>query len=277
MPNQLHPSSPYSDINRLADGEIVHLASGIKLSFEQLIELIADQTIIHISEQHDNLAAHEVQLQIINAIYQQRNGKIITAMEMFRQDVQSKLDLLKYGTLSRSDFNQLFDQQWTPAWRPAYQPILDTILQNKIPVYGLKPTRQTEDIVRNGERDATTPQIDLEDIHHRNHFLPFFKAGKSPDKAEQFYRMMCLWDEAMAEQLAKIICEDKNKDSTIISIAGAGHIAYGFGIPKRCFRRHPHEYTTIIPVSEHNTTDAPPLLLGDYVWKVPYDKLELSA
>jgi uncharacterized iron-regulated protein len=196
-------------------------------------------------------------------------------MEMFRCSVQPELDRLGKGALPLADFNKLFDQQWTPNWREAYQPVLDYIHEKSIPVVGLKPAKETEDLVRSGQTSGPdVPELDLNDKHHRDSFLPFFSGeGVPPEAAERKYRMMVLWDEAMAAAVAKFLSDPANAGKKLVVIAGVGHIGYGFGIPKRAARRVPHDYSIIIPATGSEFDEGIPLHPGDYAVKVPYDKL----
>ena len=263
-----HPSAPYTDINDLPDGDIVHLATGIPLSFDRLVDLVEHNQVLYLGENHDNHAAHEVQLRLIKALFERRKGRIAIGMEMFRCDVQDQLNGLTAGTMPYDDFNQLFDAQWN--WRPAYQAILDFIHHNRLPLIGLKPTKAVEDVLREGRCNDNTPELDLEDAHHKPHYLPKFQNSARPERAERSYRIMTLWDEAMADNTARFLSDPSNKGTMMITIAGSGHINYGFGIPKRTFRRIQHSYATILPLAGHDTEHAAHLPIADYVWKVPY-------
>ena len=263
-------TSPYISIDQLDEGEILHVASGTKISFDQLVDILAPQRAIYLGETHDNIAAHQVQLRIIEAMYRRQNTHIAIGMEMFRYDVQDKLDLLKMADMSMDDFNQLFEDQW--GWRSAYQPILDFIYQNRLDLVGLKPSKEIENVVREGGQNAETPELILDDAHHRPYYMPFFEKSRGEGKAERSYRIMTLWDEMMAENVAKFLTTPKIADMQMIVIAGTGHINYGFGIPHRAYRRVPHAFVTLLPLSDDSEADAPPLKIADYVWKVPYDK-----
>lgn len=269
-----HPSSPYISIDDMAPGTIAHLATGVELGFEQFIDVIADNKAIYLGENHDNLAAHAAQLQIIKELFKRRDGRIAIGMEMFRCDVQDKLDKLTTGDLSKEAFNALFDAQWS--WRPAYQEILDFIHENRLPLAGLKPTKATEDVVREGGCDDTTPELDFDDFHHKAHYMPFFQNSRNPERAERGYRIMTLWDEAMAHHAARFLADPDNANHQLIVIAGSGHMNYGFGIPKRTFRRIPHSHVTLLPLASHDINKAASLQVADYVWKVPYEQLEMS-
>jgi predicted metalloprotease with PDZ domain len=79
------------------------------------------------------------------------------------------------------------------------------------------------------------------------------------------------------------------RDKLLVVFAGGGHIAYGFGIPRRAFRRAPVPYVTILPQTDigqapQNSAHAVmevepvtfPLPAADIVWAVGYEDLEAS-
>jgi hypothetical protein len=99
--------------------------------------------------------------------------------------------------------------------------------------------------------------------------------------ASKPYQMLLLWEESMAETVADFLKSDANQDRKLIVLAGGFHVQYGYGIPKRAFRRVPHAYSIIQPT----VTEIPkelknrkmkmksvsiPLYASDFGWKVSY-------
>ena len=85
----------------------------------------------------------------------------------------------------------------------------------------------------------------------------------------------------MAQTAAKFLRNPVNKEKKLVVLAGGFHIQYGFGIPKRAYRRVPHNYSIIQPsITEipKNLKDREmtvekvsiPLYASDYAWKVEY-------
>lgn len=273
MRNTFNAASPYKRLDTMKDGEILHIPTGTNVTKEDMMEAVSEARVIYISENHDNLAAHEAQLDVIRELHKKHPGKIAVGMEMFRRSAQKELDSASEGKMTRDGFNKLFDREWTADWRAAYQPVLDYLYDKKIPVIGLKPTTATESAVRSGNTSPDVPELDMNDPHHRGRYLPFFSgANTTPEAAEKKYRMMVLWDEAMAERVAEFLKNPANKDKKLVVIAGVGHIGHGYGIPKRAYRRKPHSYSIIVPAVGHEADGPTQLPLGDYAWKVPYKR-----
>lgn len=83
----------------------------------------------------------------------------------------------------------------------------------------------------------------------------------------------------------------KGSGSQGLQTGGAGrgfHVQYGFGIPKRAFRRVPHNYSIVLPtvtevpeeLSDRQMNVAPvaiPLYSADFAWKLDYVVLKDSG
>ena len=86
----------------------------------------------------------------------------------------------------------------------------------------------------------------------------------------------------MAETVANFLKDEANKNRKLIVLAGGFHVQYGYGIPKRAFRRVPHAYSIILPTvteipkelknreMKMKTKVSIPLLASDFSWKVSY-------
>jgi hypothetical protein len=79
------------------------------------------------------------------------------------------------------------------------------------------------------------------------------KMGKA--MLDGFQRVQTLWDETMAENLANYL-KTVDESHQVLVVAGGNHVRFGFGIPRRLFRRVPVTY----------------LLIGSEELDVPEDK-----
>ena len=282
-----HSGSPYRDINQLEIGQILHIPTGIAVTKDQMIDNISSSRVIYIGETHDNLEAHRAQLEVLEQLTQQFPGKIAVGMEMFRRSAQPGLDRWHRGDLPLSEFKKLFRANWGPGYR-LYSPIFDFASENGLPILGLKSSRETEDRFRSRESDADSgdfPELDEQDIYHRAFSMSIF--GGHSDHAEALkkpYQMLLLWEETMAETVAHFLKDEARSDWKLVVLAGGFHVQYGFGIPKRAFRRVPHSYSIILPT----VTELPeelkdremtvkhvsiPLYSADYSWRLNYKVL----
>lgn len=274
--------SPYQDLGDLQTGEILHLPTGLAVNFDQMMDSIATSRVIYIGETHDNIEAHKVQLQIIKKLTEQ--FPVAIGMEMFRRSAQEKLDQWHTGELSAKDFKNLFHTNWGSGYQ-LYQPIFEFARTNQLPLIGLKSSRQVENSFRSGDpapENTFYPELDDQDPYHRAYCMAAFGGHRGTEKAlEKPYRMLLLWEETMAQTVSRFLINPKYKDTKLVVLSGGFHIQYGFGIPKRAYRRVPHAYSTIQPTITHIPEELKdremvvekvsiPLYAADYAWKVEY-------
>ena len=274
--------SPYLNLGDLQTGQILHLPTGLTVNFSQMMDSVATSRVIYIGETHDNIEAHKVQLQIIKRLSEQ--FPVAIGLEMFRRSAQVKLDQWNAGKLSVKELKKLFRTNWGPGYK-LYQPIFDFAHTLKLPLIGLKSTREVENSFRSGDPapDGTFyPELNEQDPYHRAFAMAAFGGHRGTNKAlEKPYRMLLLWEETMAHTVSQFLMNPKYRETKLIVLSGGFHVQYGFGIPKRAFRRLPHSYSIIQPT----VTDVPeelkdremevekvsiPLYAADYAWKVAY-------
>ena len=129
--------------------------------------------------------------------------------------------------------------------------------------------------------------MDLSDPYHRKLVEAFYKAHPptSAKSFEPFYQVYVLWDETMAETIAKYLATEEGRNKKVFILAGGNHVRYGFGIPRRAFRRLPVAYSIVLPmevsIPEHKKARLMdvkipeiPLVPGDFLWVVSYEGLE---
>ena len=114
--------SPYLNLGDLQTGQILHLPTGLTVTFDQMLDSISTSHVIYIGETHDNIEAHKVQLEIIKKLSEQY--PVTIGLEMFRRSAQEKLDQWNLGRLSIREFKNLFHENWGTGYR-LYQPIFD--------------------------------------------------------------------------------------------------------------------------------------------------------
>ena len=277
-----HSGSPYLPLNDLKNDEILHLPTGLKVSFDQMQNAISSSRVIYIGETHDNIEAHRAQLEIIEDLAKRFPGKISVGMEMFRRSAQQNLNQWNKGELSSGQFKNLFRKNWGNGYA-LYKSIFEFLNKNHIPLIGLKSSKKTEDTFRGNDQPGQNdlPKIDFNDRYHRPFSMSIFGGHQAMEKP---YRMLLLWEETMAQTVADFLKNPSNINSKLVILAGGFHVQYGFGIPKRAFRRVPHSYSIVLPT----VTELPPelkdremdvkhvsipLYSADYAWKIQYKVL----
>ncbi|HMK56212.1 MAG TPA: ChaN family lipoprotein [Dissulfurispiraceae bacterium] len=230
----------------------VHVPDMMGLS--QVIGSVADKHIIYVGENHDSYANHAVQLETIKRL--QASGKSIAiGMEMFQRPFQPVIDRYIAGSIDQKTF--LKQTEYFSRWGfdyDLYKPILDFARGYKIPVIALNIEKEVVDAVaRKGidslpaELKAKVPgSMDFSNDEYRASLKKIF--AEHPTMQEHgfdfFYQSQLLWDETMAETASDYL--SKNPGRQMIVLAGNGHLAFGFGIPRRTNRRDNLSYAVIL-------------------------------
>ncbi len=218
------------------------------------IEAASDKKIVYVGEYHDRFAHHEVELQVIQGLLQ-KSGKLAIGMEMFQRPFQKVLDDYIAGKIDEREF--LKKSEYFKRWGfdyNLYKPILDFARDRSIPVVALNMKTEITDKVSKGGFDSLTPdekkeipqQMDFSDDDYRHRLKQIFKqhAGSGERSFDFFYQAQVLWDETMAMSVDEYM--RKEPDRRMVVIAGAGHLAYGSGIPKRAHRRNGLPYFIVL-------------------------------
>lgn len=290
-PSNLTPESPYRDIEEIEEGKIVHLPTGVEVSPQRLVDLLASARVVYVGEVHDSVEDHRVQLEILRGLWERFPGKVAVGMEMFRRPSQPELDRWVGGKLSEKEFIRLWMENWGENLG-YYRPLLDFIREKKVRLIALNAGHDLEGKVGmkkgvgglSDEDRRKLPEIDRNDPYHRQALEAVFKGhGPGSEGFDAFYDTMLLWDETMAESVANYLSSPEGADRKMVVFAGGFHVGYGFGIPRRVFRRLPAPYQIVIP----HTREVPeekkmmnvkppslPLTLADFVWGVQYKGLD---
>ncbi len=242
--------SPYYRLEELERDSILHVPTGTVVGKEDLFSFLTSSRVIYIGETHDNMEHHRVELEIIKAMDRAFPGGIAIGMEMFTLPSQPSLDRWVRGELSKEEFYRVWLKEWGIDYE-YYRAILEYARDRGIPIVALNAPKDLVDEVRekgleglSEERRRELPEIDRSDPYHRAFFEAYYKAHDRKG-FERFYDISLLWEETMAETIARYLTGE-GKDKRMIVLTGSGHVRYGMGIPKRLFRRLPVPYTIVL-------------------------------
>jgi aminopeptidase N len=235
-----------------SDPPVIEPASLKSLSRE--LDQLAGKKIVYVGEEHDKLSHHQVQLEVLRALYRQ-NPKIAVGMEMFQAPSQKALDDYISGAIDERAF--LKQSEYFKNWNldyHYYKPILDFAREKRLPVIALNARREIVAQVASGglqslsekDREDIPPQLDFSDQEYRARLKKVFAAhrGSQEKNFDYFYQAQLVWDETMAESIDRFL--KKNPESRMLVLTGNGHLEYGAGIPKRSFRRNGYDYAIVL-------------------------------
>jgi uncharacterized iron-regulated protein len=269
-------------------GEILSARSGKPVAFPRMIEGMGDDRFVYVGESHDDMAMHDIQLRIIQALFEKYRD-IAVGLEMLPTETQPVLDRWSLGLLTRDEF--LRESLWYVHWSlnfGFYEKIFDFAKENRIPLYALNVPRDVITKVRLGGWDSLTdaekamvprPDLSLED--HRALMRAIFGEAEIPHEmkgAEGFdkmfeglYRAQVAWDEVMA---ANAIRGAEASKARMVVLAGSGHFLYKLGINRRVHDQNHLPFATVVAVSiEPAKKDiVAARSLADYVFGIPEAK-----
>ena len=248
-----NPERPYPPAKEPVIGDILHLPTGIYVSQAEMLEQTLRVQVIFVGETHDNPASHRLQEEILEALQQRNPDRVTLAMEMFTPSQQATLDRWVAGNLSEKDF--LKQVGWYRNWSmnfAFYRNLLTFCRDHQIPILALNAEKElTQKVGRSAFKDLSIeeqqhlPQMDYNDPYQTAMVKAFHAGHKSGQAMEDgFQRVQTLWDESMAENLADYL-KGREKNHQVMVVAGGNHVRYGFGIPRRMFRRIPASYLLI--------------------------------
>ena len=282
---------PYPPGQRPQPDDIVHVPTGLPLSFDGMMDMVAGARLVYVGESHDNLRAHDVQLQVIRDLERRFPGRVAIGMEMFRQPQQPVLDRWVAGELGEAEFLEAVD--WAETWRidfGYYRAILELARERRIHVIALNPSRELQQQVRRLGLDGLPEDLRRElpamgepDPWQRDVIKAIY-GGHLPTEGafDAFFRVQLLWEESMAERIVGYLASDRGAGKIMVVLTGSGHVEFGFGVPKKVVRRIPLPYVIILPTEIETPADkqmpgvvmpAVPMLPADFLWWVPYVEL----
>jgi uncharacterized iron-regulated protein len=256
--------------------EILKLPEGDPITWVQLLNDLNRTKVIFVGESHDQIEHHQIQVRMIQELV--AKGKdIVIGMEMFERSQQPILDRWSQGLLTEEEF--LKEVQLESTWGMDYElyhGILDEVKKHHLRVLGLNVQRDlVRKVAQNGikglspEDKKKLPEMDLTDQQHRAYIKFIYKGhqGGPVGGFKNFYQAQSLWDEGMAETLSDFLKSSDGEGKTALVFAGSGHIIFGFGIPKRFYRRTSTPYQTIVLKAWKEKID------GDFTFAETYSPL----
>ncbi len=252
-------------------GTIISVCQDGPISFKQLIADLNAVRVIYVGEEHTNRSHHKIQLEIIQAVFRQ-HPYMAVGMEMIDRSYQDILNRWSAGELDQKPF--LRKIHWYANWRydfSLYKDIFDLIKKNHIRLVALNIPFDVPSKIRVGgienlrtdEKKYLPDYIDTTRADHRAYIKKVFGHHnfKGGVDFKDFYMAQCVWEDAMAEAIARNL-----KNDVMVVLAGNGHIQFKYGIPDRAFSRTGAAFRTIYlaPAGGELKLD-----VADYIWVTP--------
>ena len=250
--------------------ELVRLPPGIETSksrtFDDILATLAHYQVIYIGENHTSYEDHQLQLEIIRAMYE-HDTRLAIGMEMFTRSSQPALDRYLSGELDEKSF--LKESGYFKTWRydyRLYRDIINFAKHNQLPIIALNQERDIVNQVfkRGGpnslaEEDAILlpPDRKLDEPGYRKRIETAYMMHSGQEQNGDFsgfLQAQAVWDETMAETIAEYL--KAYPDERMVVIAGQGHVDRMNAIPPRVARRLPVSQAVVVNSSSGLTPDS---------------------
>ena len=257
--------------------------------YKYLVNNLKKTNVITIGEIHSNICHHKLQFDIIRAVSSIKSPSTTAiGLECFYRQHQVYLDRFVYV---HQDLARLkYETDWDSTWGydlNYYAKIFSYAAKHKIRLVGLNLPYPVAKLVSEvgmakipDKLRAVLPDIDLNVKSHKQRFIANIGDAShfvnDPSQLDRLYETQTLWDEYMSESAAQYL--DKFPTSTLVIIAGLGHVQGRVAIPDRLSKRIHSRPFVIIPQSVRwNRVNGLPILNeplspteGDWIWYVTY-------
>ncbi len=255
----------------LIENTILDTGSASVITRSRLMDHLSQARVVYIGESHTNPSHHDIQLEIIQALWQ-ASPDLCIGMEMFDHTYQPVLDQWVSGDLDEAAF--LRQTHWYANWGfnfDLYRDILEYAKEKEIRILALNVPFHIPAKIRVGgiaslsTKDAghLPATIDTSVADHRSYIKGIYKmhafGGRS--NFDFFYQAQCAWEDAMAAEVADHLGTGK-----MIVLVGNGHIIRKFGIPDRAFARNPVPFKTVYLAAVGGEAESD---WADYLWVTP--------
>lgn len=290
---------PYALSEKPKSDDIYHIPTGLKMTVDAAMSIASSSRLVCIGETHDNYNAQRVALVVLRDLYYRNPGKVAIGMEMFREPQQEVLDRWVRGAIpDETEFLRQAKWYGSEGWGydfAYYREILQFAREKGIDVIALNPSKELETTVSRSGLDNLAPALRAKlpvlgevDPIQRKVLKGIFggHASSSEERLDAFIRTQMLWEETMAERIARYLESPRGEGKRVVTLTGGWHVKYGFGLPKKVVRRIPVPYTIILPeelgppdnpdAGQTMDVDLPavPLLPADFAWFVNYESYE---
>lgn len=230
----------------------------VALPLDKLATQLATKRVVFVGEIHDRYDHHLNQLEIIRRLHE-LDPDMAIGVEYFQQSFQPQVDDYIAGRTPENEFLRTTEyyQRWGYDYR-LYAPIFRYAREQRIPVRALNvPTALASAVAKAGiaglagkDRANLPREIEPADEAYKSRLREAFEAhpGAKSDAFNHFVEAQLVWDEGMAESAAAYL--DANKGRRLVILAGADHVAFGSGIPKRLKRRTKATYAIVLNSGE---------------------------
>ena len=266
-------------------GAILAGRTGRPVAFDRMIDEMLAARIVHVGETHNSMPMHEIEFQVIRALYD-RDKNLAIGLEMVTVALQETLNKWTAGILAKDEL--LREIRWYVTWNfnfGYYEKIFDFAREHRLPIYALNAPREVINKIRMRGWDVLTDEEkaffpgppDTTNADHRTLIRTVFESSDIPEAMkgpgldkmfEGLYRGQSAWDTVMG---ANAVRAAKAEGRRVVVCVGSGHLLYNLGLNRRAYEMSKLPFKTVIAVEVPAGKKALPVsrAIGDYVFGLP--------
>jgi len=266
-------------------GAILAGRTGRPVAFDRMIDEMLAARIVHVGETHNSMPMHEIEFQVIRALYD-RDKNLAIGLEMVTVALQETLNKWTAGILTKDEL--LREIRWYVTWNfnfGYYEKIFDFAREHRLPIYALNAPREVINKIRMRGWDVLTDEEkaffpgppDTTNADHRTLIRTVFESSDIPEAMkgpgldkmfEGLYRGQSAWDTVMG---ANAVRAAKAEGRRVVVCVGSGHLLYNLGLNRRAYEMSKLPFKTVIAVEVPAGKKALPVsrAIGDYVFGLP--------
>jgi uncharacterized iron-regulated protein len=249
-------------VMEIGPGAIIAGRGGTPIGFDRMIEEMLAARIVHVGETHDAMAMHEIQFQVVRALYA-KDRHLAIGMEMVPVTLQETLNKWTAGILTKDEF--LREIRWYVTWNfnfGYYEKVFDFAREHRLPIYALNAPREVITKIRMRGWDALTADEkalfpgppDVSNQDHRTLIRTVFESADIPHAMkgagldqvfEGLYRSQAAWDEVMG---ANAVRAAQAEGRRVVVLVGSGHLLYNLGLNMRAYQASKLPFKTVVAV-----------------------------
>jgi len=255
---------------------------GSELSFDALLDELANADVVFLGETHTDETTHRTELAIYEGLLARRGGRVVLAMEMFERDVQPHVDAYVAGETDEATF--LANSRPWGNYGTGYRRLVERARADRRPVVASNfPAPLRRRVGMEGQEGidkldaterATVPREFLAnspaywrrvDNAIRGH-LGMMRASASTPDDERLFATQSLWDNSMGESCALAL--DAHPGHLVLHVNGGFHSEYWDGTVRQLQLRKPDarvRTVSILPTGNPGVSGVSGAPWADYV------------
>ena len=138
-------------------------SEGEPVDFQQVAAASAEADVVFFGELHNNPIAHWLQLELTEALYDAKGGKLALGAEMFESDNQLLLNEYLKGQISEKVFED--EARVWPNYQTDYKPLLSFAKEHEIPFIATNIPRRYANLVFRGGFEGLEELSDVAKVY----------------------------------------------------------------------------------------------------------------